>query len=84
MTGLHAFLDFRANRPFFHPFDEVFHDRQGDIRFEQRHSHLAHGGINVFFRQFTDTPQLVERVLQALTQIFKHAIRSLVFEYSKL
>src|SRR5690606_31946166 len=52
--------------------DEVLHHRQRDVGFEQRHAHLAHGLLDVFFRQAGLAAQGLDDFGQALSQIVEH------------
>ena len=61
-----------ANGPFGRLIDELAHNREGDIGFEQRDSHLAHRGADIVLRERTTPPQFIEYPTQTIAQRIEH------------
>ena len=55
-----------ADGPLGYRIDEAARDRQGDVGFEQRDAHLAHGVTNVLLVERTTPTQLVEYAAEAV------------------
>ena len=52
--------------------DELAHDLEVDVGFEQRQADLAHGLVDVGLAQLAVAAQLAEDALQALGEGFEH------------
>jgi hypothetical protein len=57
-----AAQDFLTNGFLSGLFDEIARDRQGDVGFQQRQAHFAHGFLDVGFLQRTAPGQPVENI----------------------
>ena len=66
LARLERFVDFLANGALAHRFDEVLHDRQGDIRLQQGHADFSHGGFDVSFLDSAALAQAFEGCIQSL------------------
>ncbi|RMQ38992.1 Membrane protein [Pseudomonas syringae pv. actinidiae] len=62
-----------ADSTFLDAVDEVFDHRQGDVGFEQRHTHFAQGIFDVVLVQLGLASNVAQRLREAVGQIFKHA-----------
>ena len=64
-----------AERALPHPLDEARHDRQSDVRLEQRRAHLLQRVGDVLLAQAAATAQAVDGAGKTGTQAFEHGIR---------
>ena len=61
-----------ADRLLAHRIDEIAHDRQGDIGFEQRDADLAHRARDIVLAQRAVPAQPVEDIVQAIAEGVEH------------
>ncbi|MDR6179696.1 hypothetical protein QE393_002956 [Pseudomonas sp. SORGH_AS 211] len=62
-----------ADRPLLDPVDELLDHRQGDVRLEQRHAHLAQGVLDVVFGELGLAGNVAQALGQAVCEILEHA-----------
>jgi hypothetical protein len=60
LGGVQPLEHVSAERLLLHRRDELAHDLQADVRFEQRDADLAQGNLQVVLGDFSPAPQLVE------------------------
>ena len=54
--------------------DEVFDDAEFDISFEEGKADVAEGVGDVLFGDFSDTPEVPESFVEAVSEIGKHGV----------
>jgi hypothetical protein len=74
LAGRDRLQDLLADRGFRHLVDEVAHDRQGDVGFEQGDPNLAHRAANVRLVERAAAAQAVEHAGKAVAQAVEHAL----------
>ena len=72
LTRRQALVDLLADDLGADRVDERLDDRQRDVRFEQRHAHLAQGVVDVLVGQAPAAAQAFDDALQALGQFVEH------------
>jgi hypothetical protein len=54
------------------PIDKRLYHWQGDIGFEQRHTHIAKSIDDMVFGQSTSTPEALKCLLKSISQLIEH------------
>ena len=70
--------DFRAHGPFLDRGHKILDHLEVDVRFQQSKAHLAHGRVDVRFRQFALAAQLVKDSLEFVSETLKHCVARFV------
>ncbi len=66
LAGLNALDDLDAERLLLHPLDEIAGNLEIDVGVQQRHTHLAQGLRDIVLGDFSESAEVLERLLQFL------------------
>src|SRR5262249_61143964 len=72
LTGYNATKDTFAERFLFYPGDEFSGDLKIDVRFKQRHAHLAQRSVDVRLTDNAVPAEVLENVLKLIAELRKH------------
>ena len=76
LAGLDRLDDRSADRLGARPVDERAHDLERDVRLEQRATHFAHGGVDVFLGEGAAAGEFIQNAGELFGQALEHGSRS--------
>ena len=76
LAGLDRLDDRSADRLGASPVDERAHDLERDVRLEQRATHFAHGGVDVFLGEGAAAGEFIQNAGELFGQALEHGSRS--------